>query len=123
MFSIDSQEIENRNIQILTLAGEFDIAEKERVRGIFNNVLALEPEGLIIDLSSIALVDSSAIGLLVAYKSKLEAIGARLVVVIDSNNYLIRKLGHLGIFDGPGIELFDSLEQAKAAFEVDQIIF
>jgi len=101
--------------QVLTISGNFDILEKESIVDNFARVLSSAPSHLIVDLSNVLLIDSSGIGLLIAYYLKLGRLGTSMAMVISSDNYLLNKLKQMGIFSDTGIKLFGSVDDAKTA--------
>lgn len=103
---------------LLTISGNFDILGKEKVENYFTQVLSVTPSHLIIDLSTVSLIDSSGIGLLIAYYLKLSRVGTSMAMVISADNYLLNKLKQMGIFSDTGIKLFDTIEEAKIALSV-----
>ncbi|HZD59496.1 MAG TPA: STAS domain-containing protein [Anaerolineae bacterium] len=116
MFTIDIRRTNAPGIHLVILSGEFDLSEKGRVEDYFTKALSMSPRGLIIDLSPVSLLDSSGIGLLVAYHTRLEEAGARMAVVISHNKFLMGKLSRLGIFSDLGIAVYETTEEAEASF-------
>lgn len=116
MLNIDIKTSKVRGAQIVTLSGEFDLYEKSKVESYLAQTLLESPELLIFDLSSIALMDSSGVGLLIVYQNKLKEAGTRMAFVVDDNNYIIRKLNNLGIFADIGVESFKTIEEVELAF-------
>lgn len=113
MLKIDVRRSDISNIQIITLSGEFDLFEKGRVDEYLSKALSENPRGIVIDLSSVSLMDSSGVGLLVAYRIKSQETGMRMALAVNNNNYLIRKFKNLGIFNESGIEVFGTVEDAE----------
>jgi anti-sigma B factor antagonist len=64
--------IEPRNgAVVLRLAGELDLYNAEEVRGALAQALASEPTRIVVDLSEVDFVDSTALGVLIEARSKL----------------------------------------------------
>ncbi|MHB8841520.1 MAG: STAS domain-containing protein [Candidatus Aquicultor sp.] len=99
---------------VFVFSGAFDISEKKRVDDLVLTALSNNPRGVIFDLASIAILDSSAIGLLISYQTMLRQSNTTMAVVLGSNNYLAKKLTYLGIFNDSGISLFDTVEEAQS---------
>lgn len=118
MLDINIDSISNNNAKLMKLSGEFDLSEKERARGSFSMVLSESPSYLIVDLSDVTLLDSSAVGLLISYRTQFEEAGARLAVVVNNNNYLLKKFSNLGIFNAGGIELFGTVQEATQSYAI-----
>lgn len=117
MVKIDISTRENNpDIPVVTTSGEFDLLAKDDVRDSFSKALSEKSKGLIIDLTGITYLDSSGIGVPIAQHTLLEKCERRMVVVVDHNNHVIRRLKYLGIFNRSGIELFETIEEAEAAF-------
>jgi len=105
----------NDNITLLTLSGEFDLYEKERVLSLSPEVVTGDTIGLIFDLTDISFIDSGGVEVLIEYQTELEKVGKTMAVVVDHNNYLTRKFARLGVFSGAGIKVFETVEEAEAA--------
>jgi len=115
VLEIDISKSDTPNIQILTLSGEFDLFEKEKVMSLLPRMLSNDVEGLIIDLTNISLLASAGVEVLIRFHSELSKAGKRMALVVDHNNYLIRKFRNLGIFEGTGLEFFETVEEAEKA--------
>lgn len=109
---------DSADAQLLAISGNFDILGKEKVADYFAQVLSTTPSHLIVDLSNVLLIDSSGIGLLIAYHLKLGRIGTSMAMIINSDNYLLNKLKQMGIFSDTGIKLFNSIDEAIMALSV-----
>ncbi|MCL6471869.1 MAG: STAS domain-containing protein [Firmicutes bacterium] len=108
----------NYGIQILTFSGECIFADRpKRVDDLLAKTLEKTPKHLIVDFSGCSLLDSSAIGTLIAYHNKLrdKVPDARMAVVTGVSNYLVRKLSNLGVFNYAGIEIFKTLQEAESS--------
>lgn len=113
ILEIDLRKSKSKDIQILTLSGEFDFSEKNRVDSYLSRVLSDVPKGLIVDLCGISLLDSSGVGLLMAYFAELKDAGTNTAIVACQNNYLLQKLRNLGVFGDAGIRIFGSVNEAE----------
>lgn len=115
MLDVEIRKSDKKNIQILTLSGEFDFHEKERVLDLLPKLKSEDPKRLIIDLTGINLLVSAGVEALLVFHSAFEKAGGRVGVVIDHNNYLMCKFRNLGIFEGTGFELYETVEEAETA--------
>jgi len=108
---------ESEGMSILSLSGDFDLFEKEHVLDLLPQLLSDNPKGLIIDLSDISLLDSGGVETLIIYHNTVKDAGALMALVVNRNNYLMRKFRNLGVFGGTGINVFGTIEEARAAIE------
>ena len=56
---------------VLTLAGELDLYNAEVVRGALADAVAQSPRRIVIDMTDVEFVDSTALGVLIEARSKL----------------------------------------------------
>ena len=56
---------------VVSLAGELDLYNAEEVRSALREVLAGEPEVLVVDLEQVNFIDSTALGVLIEALSKM----------------------------------------------------
>lgn len=86
--------------RVLTLAGELDLHTAGTLREALSPLVADGDGSLIVDLTGIVFIDSTALGVLVAAAKQLRGRGAELVVATDDPR--LRKLleitGLLGTF-------------------------
>jgi len=83
----------------LTLQGELDYGECARFRMTIDRILRESPPSVVIDLSSLDLLDSSGLGLLLALSKQYCADGGRLILVTNAAVNNILELTRLsGIF-------------------------
>lgn len=115
MLDIDIIKSDTSNIKIVTLSGEFDLFEKERVTGLLPQLLSDDPKGLIINLSAVSVLASAGIEVLITFQNEVTKVGKHIAIVVDHNNYLTRKFKNLGIFEGTGLEFFETVEDAEGA--------
>lgn len=115
MLDIIVEKDDQNSTQVLRLIGEIDHSEKERIRGSLSKITDEPSRGLVVDITEISYMDSSGIGLLIALSLMLKETGTNMAVVINNENHLTQKFKHLGMFTGPGISAFESLEEAKLA--------
>ena len=57
---------------VVTLAGELDLYNAEEVRDVLIEECARKPERVVIDLSRVEFIDSTALGVLIEARTKLE---------------------------------------------------
>lgn len=107
-----NDELRHGDVRVLRVTGEvdFDVAPQLK-RTIIGRIDAGERQ-LVIDLTDVSFIDSTAIGVLVGAIKRLRTAGGSLVVVCDNDD--VR-----GIFDAVGLEnvipLHTSCEDAFAA--------
>jgi anti-sigma B factor antagonist len=64
--------VEARNgAMVVRLAGELDLYNAEDVRGALAQALGADPTRIVVDLSEVQFVDSTALGVLIEARSKL----------------------------------------------------
>jgi anti-sigma B factor antagonist len=57
---------------VVRLGGELDLYNSDQVRSALANVLAESPERIVVDLSEVEFIDSTALGVLIEARTKLE---------------------------------------------------
>ena len=62
----------NGDTVVVSLAGELDLYNAEAVRSVLLEECARRPERVVIDLSRVAFIDSTALGVLIEARTKLE---------------------------------------------------
>jgi anti-sigma B factor antagonist len=62
----------NGDAVVVTLAGELDLYNAEAVRNVLIEECARKPARLVIDLSRVEFIDSTALGVLIEARTKLE---------------------------------------------------
>ena len=58
--------------RVVRLGGELDLYNAEQVRSALAEVLAQAPERVVVDLSEVEFIDSTALGVLIEARTKLE---------------------------------------------------
>lgn len=58
--------------RVVRLGGELDLYNAEQVRSALAEVLAEAPERVVVDLSEVEFIDSTALGVLIEARTKLE---------------------------------------------------
>jgi len=104
---------DKENIYIVSLSGDFDLFEKRRVVDLLPQLLSDNPRGLIVDLSGISLLDSGGVETIIIYHNTIKDAGTSMALVVNHNNYLMRKFRNLGVFSGTGINVFETIKEAK----------
>ncbi|HZQ82676.1 MAG TPA: STAS domain-containing protein [Gaiellaceae bacterium] len=56
---------------VLRLAGELDLYNAEEVRGALTEAIGSSPDRIVVDMSEVEFVDSTALGVLIEARSKL----------------------------------------------------
>lgn len=115
MLDVNTEKDEVLNITALIFQGEFDIVHRDIINSHLADAISKLPKVLIIDLSDISLIDSSGIGLLIAYHAKLKSAGIRMALVVNHNNNLIQKLERIGVFSDISIDRYRSLDKAMSS--------
>jgi anti-sigma B factor antagonist len=72
-----------RELAIVSLSGELDLYTAERVRVAVDEAGAVGADNVIVDLSEISFIDSTALGVLVQETKRLEGRGHSLVLVTN----------------------------------------
>ena len=57
---------------VLSLAGELDLYNAEEVRGALLDACAAKPAVLVVDLADVRFIDSTALGVLIAARSRMD---------------------------------------------------
>jgi anti-sigma B factor antagonist len=68
---------------VLAACGELDLFTSERLRDKLDDVLELGGRRVLVDLTGVSLMDSTALGVLVAAAKALKSSGGQLVLVAD----------------------------------------
>ncbi len=103
--------MEGGNVGVLSLAGEIDIATKDRVREAAEGLIAEGARNLLVDLAGVEYMDSSGLGVLKGLRSHLVESGGQVGIV--SPRTFIKKL-----FERAGLDqVFPMYEELGAALE------
>jgi anti-anti-sigma factor len=100
------------NVRVITLAGEFDLFEQDNAKEFLSGISAEKPLKIVIDLSKISFMDSTAVGLLLTYATELKKDDIRVIMVINENAHVERRLGRLLQLTEPTLRYFGSIEDA-----------
>jgi anti-sigma B factor antagonist len=106
-FAISQRELDART-GVISIEGELDLSTAPRLKWMLVDALEMGETRLIVDLSLVTFMDSTALGVLVGVARKLEA-GARLAVVCVRPNVL--KIFEFAGLDG-AFAIFSTLEEA-----------
>lgn len=102
------------DVTTLVLAGEVDYAATPHLRKRMQTAIETGGRRLVLDLSAVTFIDSSAIGVLVGAASRQESAGGSLGIVCGEENQRVQR-----IFDIAGlaslIALYSTREDARAA--------
>jgi anti-sigma B factor antagonist len=106
-FAISRRELDGRT-SVLTVAGELDLSSAPDLKWALADALAASRGQVVVDLTLVTFLDSTALGVLVGVQRRL-SVGTRLAIVCaDANVLRIFELtGLVGTF-----ELFSTLELA-----------
>jgi anti-sigma B factor antagonist len=115
-FEICRQELD-RHTSLVTVEGELDLSTAPRLKWTLIDSLQTGLSRLIVDLSRVAFMDSTALGVLVGVKRKLEE-GERLAIVCPRRDLL--KIFEFAGMDG-AFAIFPTLEEALANVREDAV--
>ena len=101
----------NGGAVVVHLAGELDLYNAPEVRGALIALASEQPERLVIDLSEVDFVDSTALGVLIEVRTKLE--NHRSFLLASPGLETHRALTISGLVQHLGVH--DSVESALAA--------
>jgi anti-sigma B factor antagonist len=105
-----------RELAIVSLSGELDLYTAERVRVAVDEAGAVGADNVIVDLSEISFIDSTALGVLVQETKRLEGRGHSLVLVTNDPRTL-------RVFEVTGLDrvlrTFATLHDALSQLEPD----
>ena len=109
-FTISLRELDG-STSVLTVAGELDLCSAPTLKWALTDALTGGCSELIVDLSPVTFIDSTALSVLVGVQRRLSA-GARLAIVCANAKVLeiMELTGLVALF-----ELFETLEQALGA--------
>jgi anti-sigma B factor antagonist len=107
--AISLRELDGRT-SVLTVAGELDLSSAPSLKWALTDVVSGECSQVVVDLSLVTFIDSTALGVLVAAQRRLSGV-ARLAIVCANAKVLeiLELTGLVGLF-----ELFLTLEHALA---------
>jgi anti-sigma B factor antagonist len=108
-FGISQRELD-RSTSVISVEGELDLATAPRLKWMLIDVLEAGHTKLVVDLSLVSFLDSTALGVLVAVKRKLDADG-RLAVVCARRDVL--KIFEFSGMDG-AFAIFSTVDEALA---------
>jgi anti-sigma B factor antagonist len=113
-FAISQRELDGA-AKVLTVAGELDLSSAPSLKWSLTDVLDGGCSQLVLDLSLVTFIDSTALGVLVGVQMRL-TVGTRLAIVCANAKVLeiLELTGLVGTF-----ELFSTLEQALVYVRVD----
>lgn len=106
---------QQNGVHLLTISGELDLNEKERVLDALPSVATDGCRGLIVDLSNITLLTSAAIKVLAIFLNTLRQSGVPMVITASCQNYPVSLFRKIGAFDGTELMFFETQDEALAA--------
>ncbi len=113
-FAICRQELD-RHTSLIAVEGELDLSTAPRLKWMLIDSLQMGLGRLLVDLSRATFMDSTALGVLVGVKRKLDA-GERLAIICPRGDLL--KIFELAGMDG-AFSIFPTLEEALANVRED----
>lgn len=108
-FAISARELDGRT-SVLTVAGELDLSSAPSMKWALTDLLGAGCSQVVVDLSQVTFIDSTALGVLVGLQMRLSP-GKRLAIVCANAKVLkiLELTGLVGTF-----ELFSTFERALA---------
>jgi anti-sigma B factor antagonist len=99
---------ERGTTSVVEVSGELDIATSPMLEERLVTAMLEEPETLVIDLSTVGFMDSTAVELLVRVAARAQGHGVRLLVIQPAGPAAMvlevcRLRDHLPIIDGPSV--------------------
>ena len=111
-------EIEIRNVgevKLLKLTGRLTLGDSaDRLRDTLDDLIGSGAHYFVIDLSEVAMLDSSGIGLLVRYLTNSKQLGGSLKL-LNPSNFAVRTLKMIGLLNL--FEVFQDQAEALASFK------
>jgi anti-sigma B factor antagonist len=84
--SLSSEDVEGR--RVVSVRGEVDVYSAPTLRKALHDAMDTEHASLLVDLSDIAFIDSTGLGVLVAGQNRASELGGKLDVVCDQERVL-----------------------------------
>jgi anti-sigma B factor antagonist len=101
--AVKSVDRRNGGAVVVHLAGELDLYNAHEVRGALLELASEQPERMVIDLSQVDFVDSTALGVLIEVRTKLENHRSFLLAApgLETHRALVISglVQHLGVHD------------------------
>jgi anti-sigma B factor antagonist len=108
-FAISQRDLD-RHTSVVAVNGELDLASAPRLKWTLIDLLDADRSQLVVDLSLVTFMDSTALGVLIGVNRGLDA-GARLAIVCTQTNVL--KIFEFSGLDG-ALAIFSTLDEALA---------
>jgi anti-sigma B factor antagonist len=108
-FAISQHDLDS-DTSVVAVNGELDLASAPRLKWTLIDVLDAGRRQLVVDLSLVTFMDSTALGVLIGINRSLDA-GARLAIVCTQPNVL--KIFEFSGLDG-ALAIFSTLDEALA---------
>lgn len=111
-FNIQSKEAPN-GTAIVEVAGELDLYTAPRLKETLLATLENDASRIVVDMTDVHFIDSSALGVLIGAVKRLHSREGRLVLVsLDENvNWIFQITGLNNVFD-----IYPTLDEALASF-------
>ena len=84
--SLSNEDVEGR--RVVCVRGEVDVYSAPTLRKALHDAMDAEHASLLVDLSDIAFIDSTGLGVLVAGQNRASELGGKLDVVCDQERVL-----------------------------------
>lgn len=107
--SIAKQDLDS-NTSVVSVAGELDLSSAPNLKWTLVDLLDAGCKRLVVDLSQVTFMDSTALGVLIGVNRSLD-VGARLAIVCVNTNVL--RIFELSGLDG-AFAIFSSVDEALA---------
>jgi anti-sigma B factor antagonist len=108
-FSIVKHDLDSHT-SVVAVAGELDLSSAPSLKWTLVDLLEADCNQLVVDLSLVTFMDSTALGVLIGVNRTLD-VGARLAIVSDNTNVL--RIFELSGLDG-AFAIFSTVDEALA---------
>jgi anti-anti-sigma factor len=105
-FEVTEQDLDD-GVLLLDLRGEFDVATSVRVRAALARADAAGRERVVVDLTDVPMIDSTALSVLVVAHKRMSRTGRELVVVMPSGGLTTK-------FEIAGLDRFLTISHSRA---------
>ena len=110
---LNSRIFKQANITIFELSGRFDAVEAPNIRLWFSQLNISEPQQIVVDLTEVIFIDSTALAVLVqGLKRCRQSLGDLFLCGLQSQVEIVFELTRLD----KAFEIFDNLDEALTGF-------
>jgi anti-sigma B factor antagonist len=104
------------NVALIVAGGELDYEASPQLRARILSAIDSGKRNLVLDLSAVGFIDSTAIGVLAGALARLDQVGGGSLAVVCTHEKVLQIFDITGLDDV--IELHDSREQALSALAI-----